>query len=86
MLSTVFCSTGTILYGKRYGKRSNGGNKEAQLHRAEEAGTRLVAGEVMEVVHDGAAQMAAHEPEDRLENFFGCRRHAGRLSPVGTGS
>src|SRR6202008_843222 len=32
----------------------------------------LTAGEVMEVVHDGAAQMAEHEPEDCLENFLGC--------------
>ena len=54
-LSTVFCSTGTILYGKRYGPRSNCGNKEAKAHRAGEAGTHLIAGEVMEVVHDGAA-------------------------------
>ena len=52
-------------------------------------GTRtafLVAGEVMEVVHDGATQMAEHEPEDGLEDFLGCRRHAGRVSQVGTGS
>jgi hypothetical protein len=41
---------------------------------------------VMEVVHDGAAQMAEHEPEHGLENFFGCRRHAGRVSQVGMGS
>jgi hypothetical protein len=34
----------------------------------------------MEVVHDGAAQMAEHEPEGGLENFFVCRRHAGRVS------
>ena len=73
MLSTVFYSTGTILYGKRYGIRSNCGNKEAKAHQAGEAGTRLVAGEVVEVVHDGAAQMAEHEPEHGLENFFGCR-------------
>ena len=42
----------------------------------EEAGrraARLIAGEVVQVVHDGAAQMAKHEPEDCLENFFGCR-------------
>jgi hypothetical protein len=58
MLSTVFYSTGTILYGKRYGVRSNRGNEEAQAHRGGEAGTGLIAGEVMEVVHDGAAQMA----------------------------
>src|SRR5690242_2295410 len=44
---------------------------------------RLVAGEVMEMVHDGAAQVAEHEPEDGLENFFGCRRHAGRVSRKG---
>lgn len=46
----------------------------------------LVAGEVVEVVHDGAAQMAEHEPEDGLENFLGCRRHAGRVSHAGTES
>jgi len=40
----------------------------------------------MEVVHDGAAQMAEHEPEDGLEDFFGCRRHPGRVSQVGVGS
>jgi hypothetical protein len=34
----------------------------------------------MEVMHDGAAQMAEHEPEDGLEDFLGCRRHAGRVS------
>jgi hypothetical protein len=73
ILSIVLCSTGTILYGKGYGARSNRGDKEAQAHRAGEVGTRLVAGEVMEVVHDGAAQMAEHEPEHSLENFFGCR-------------
>ena len=52
-------------------------------------GTRtafLVAGEVMEVVHDGATQMAEHEPEDGLEDFLGCRRHAGRVSQVAAGS
>jgi hypothetical protein len=37
---------------------------------------------VVEVVHDGAAQMAEHEPEHGLENFFGCRRHAGRVPQV----
>jgi len=40
----------------------------------------LIAGEVMEVVHDGAAQMAEDEPEYSLEDFLGCRRHAGRIS------
>jgi len=60
-----------ILYGMSYGKRSNGG-KETRAHRAT-AGTRLVAGEVVEVVHDGAAQMAEDEPEHGLEDFFGCR-------------
>src|SRR5216683_4761899 len=49
-------------------------------------GASLISGEVMEVVHDGAAQMAEHEPEHGLENFFGCRRHAGRVSQVGMGS
>lgn len=52
-------------------------------------GTRtvfLVACEVMEVMHDGAAQMAEHEPEDGLEHFLGCRRHAGRVSQVGVAS
>ncbi len=44
---------------------------------------RLVAAEVMEVVHHGAAQVAEHEPEDGLENFLGCWRHAGRVSQVG---
>jgi hypothetical protein len=33
----------------------------------------LIRVEVMEVLHDGAAQMAEHEPEDGLENFLGCR-------------
>lgn len=37
----------------------------------------------MEVVHDGAAQMAKDEPEHGLENFLGCRRHAGRVSQAG---
>lgn len=46
----------------------------------------LVAGEVMEVVDGGAAQMAEHKPEHGLENFLGCRRHAGRVSQAGTGS
>ena len=46
----------------------------------------LIASEVVEVVHDGAAQMAEDEPEHGLENFFGCRRHAGRVSQVGIGS
>ena len=41
---------------------------------------------MMEVVHDGAAQMAEDEPEHGLENFLGCRRHAGRVSQVGGGS
>jgi len=40
----------------------------------------------MEVVHDGAAQMAEHEPEYGLEDFLGSRRHAGRVSQVGIGS
>jgi hypothetical protein len=84
--SIVFYSTGTILYRKGYGACLNCGNKEAIAHEAGEAGARLIAGEVMEVVHDGAAQMAEHEPEDGLENFFGCRRHAGRVSQVGMGS
>ncbi len=74
------------MYGKRYGARSNSGNKEAKAEQAEEAGARLIAGEVMEVVHDGAAQMAEHEPEHGLENFLGCRRHAGRVSQVGVAS
>jgi len=85
-LSIVLCSTGTILYGKGYGARSNRGDKEAQAHRAGEVGTRLAAGEVMEMVHDGAAQMAEDEPEHRLENFLGCRRHAGRVSQAYLGS
>src|SRR5258708_32147629 len=33
-ISTVFCSTGTILWGKGYGARSNGGYKKAQAHPA----------------------------------------------------
>src|SRR5258708_33495080 len=33
-ISTVFCSTGTILWGKGYGARSNGGYKKAPGHRA----------------------------------------------------
>jgi hypothetical protein len=66
--------------------RSNGGYKEAHAHRAGEAGTRLITGEVMEVVHDGAAQMAEHEPEHGLENFLGCRRHGGRVSQAGMAS
>ena len=37
-------------------------------------------------MHDGAAQMAEHEPEHGLENFFGCWRHAGRVSQVGMAS
>jgi hypothetical protein len=73
------------LYGERYGKRSNGG-KEARDHRAGEAGTRLIAGEVVEVVHDGATQVAEDEPENGLEDFFGCRRHPGRVSQVGMAS
>jgi len=85
MLSTVFCSTGTILYGKGYGKRSNGW-KEHRDHRAGDAGARLVAGEVMEVVYDGAAQVAEHEPENGLEDFFGCWRHAERVSQLDKGS
>ena len=40
----------------------------------------------MEVVHDGATQMAEHEPEYGLKNFLSCRRHAGRVSQVGMGS
>lgn len=32
----------------------------------------LTAGKVVEVVHDGAAQMAEDEPEHCLENFLGC--------------
>ena len=47
---------------------------------------RLVPAEVVEVVHDGAAQMAEHEPEDGLENFLGCGRHAGRVSQLGIAS
>jgi hypothetical protein len=85
-LLIVFCSTGSILYRKRYGNRSNWGHKEAKAHQAGEAVTRLVAGEVMEVVHDGAAQVAEHEPEHGLENFLGCRRHAGRVSQAGVAS
>lgn len=50
------CSNGLPESGK--------GNKEVQARRAGEAGARLIAGEVMEVVHDGAAQMAEDEPED----------------------
>lgn len=65
---------------------SNDGNKEGEAGPAGGAGTRLVAGEVVEVVHDGTAQMAEHEPEDSLENFFGCRGHAGRVSHAGTES
>jgi len=72
-LSIVFCSTGSILYRNRYGIRSNCGNKEAKAHLAGEAGMRLVATEVMEVMHDGAAQVAEDEPEYGLENFLGCR-------------
>ena len=73
-----------IFYGMSYGKRSNGG-KETRAHRAT-AGTRLVAGEVVEVVHDGAAQMAEDEPEHGLESFLGCGRHAERVSQVGIAS
>ena len=43
--------------------------------RNKEQGTRaalLVPGEVMEVVHDGATQMAEDEPEYGLEDFLGC--------------
>jgi len=71
---------------RREGSASSRGNKEPRDHRAGVAGTRLTAGEVMEVVHGGAAQVAEHEPEDGLENFFGCRRHGGRVSQVRTGS
>lgn len=46
----------------------------------------LVVAEMVEVVHDCAAQMAEHEPEDGQENFLGCRRHAGRVSRMGMGS
>ena len=49
------------------------GARNAKAHQAGEAGTRLIATEVMKVVHDGAAQMAEDEPEHSLENFFGCR-------------
>jgi len=59
------------LYGKRYGVRSNGGYKEPRARRKGKAGAKSVAAEVVEVVHDGAAQVAEHEPEDGLENFFG---------------
>jgi hypothetical protein len=47
---------------------------------------RLVPAEMMDVVHDGAAQMSEHEPENGLQNFLSCRRHAGRVSQVGKGS
>jgi len=80
MLSTVFCSTGTILYGKGYGKRSNGGEEDRT--RA----ARLVGGEVVEVVHHGATQVAEDEPENGLEDFFGCWRHAERVSQLDKGS
>ena len=58
------------------------GTKRPRLTEQEKR-ARLIAAEVMEVMHDGAAQVAEHEPEDCLENFFGCRRHAGRISQVG---
>ncbi len=61
------------------------GTKRPRLTEQEKR-ARLIAGEVMEVMHDGAAQVAEHEPEDCLENFFGCRRHAGRISQVGMAS
>jgi hypothetical protein len=44
-------------------ERSKRVGEETQVHQALEAGTCLVAGEVVEVVHDGAAQMAEDEPE-----------------------
>ena len=61
------------------------GTKRPRLTEQEKR-ARLVPAEVMEVVHHGAAQMAEHEPEDCLENFLGCRRHAGRVSQVGIAS
>ena len=39
-----------------------------------------------EMMRDSAAQMAEDEPEHGLESFFGCGRHAGRVSQVGKGS
>jgi hypothetical protein len=74
------------LCGKRYGTRSNGGYREANARRTGNAGAKSVAAEVVEVVHDGAAQVAEHEPEHGLENFLGRRRHAGRVSQLGMGS
>lgn len=56
------------------------------LHRslvADSWAPPLIPAEVMEVVHDGAAQMPEDEPEHGLENFLGCWRHAGRVSQLG---
>lgn len=67
-------------------KRQGVSRDSCSVMRREREGTRrafLVAGEVVGVVHDGAAEMAEHEPEDGEENFLGCRGHAGRVSQAG---